>query len=147
MGWGGLVLEWASEFGGDIQGVAPRLAAGGSSGPPPAGKYLALAAESSSAPAASVLLSAAAVDAMLKMHAYAEGELLARIDQAADDGLITAELAGWSRPSQARAKATASTARPLAFTSGATEPCQSTTVPKTSKAITLILSATSFMTA
>lgn len=42
------------------------------------------------------MLSASAVDAMLKEKGYKEGSLYGRIDKAADDHLITKEMAEWA---------------------------------------------------
>jgi hypothetical protein len=42
------------------------------------------------------MLAASAVDAMLKGNGYTEGTLYARIEKAAEDHLITAEMAKWA---------------------------------------------------
>ena len=49
-----------------------------------------------SAPAGAVMLAASSVDAMLKEKGYNEGSLYARIGQARDDHLITADMAEWA---------------------------------------------------
>ena len=58
--------------------------------------YLNQASDSIHAPAGSVVLSAAAVDAMLKAKGYKDGSLYSRINKAADDHLITKEMAEWA---------------------------------------------------
>jgi len=58
--------------------------------------FLTQAIESTHAPSGAVMLSASAVDSMLKAKGYAEGSLFKRIDQAAADHIITAEMAAWA---------------------------------------------------
>ena len=58
--------------------------------------YLTQALNSLHAPAGSVMLSASAVDAMLKEKGYLEGSLYKRIDKAAEDHLVTQEMAKWA---------------------------------------------------
>jgi len=64
--------------------------------PPRAREFLTQAISSLSAPAGAVMLTASAVDAMLKDKGYKEGSLNSRIDSAAKDHLITAEMATWA---------------------------------------------------
>ena len=64
--------------------------------PARAREYLQQAISSISAPAGAVMLTASAVDAMLKDKNYKEGSLNTRIDKAAADHLITAEMAAWA---------------------------------------------------
>ncbi len=59
-------------------------------------EYLRQALNSLDTPAGSVILSASAVDAMLKAKSYKDGSLYSRIEKAADDHLITAEMADWA---------------------------------------------------
>jgi hypothetical protein len=54
------------------------------------------AQESLHAAAGAVMLCASAVDAMLKIKGYIEGSLYARIEKAAEDHLITADMAKWA---------------------------------------------------
>jgi len=61
-----------------------------------AGAYLSQAINTIHAPAGSVMLSASSVDAMLKEKGYTEGSLYARINKAAEEHLITAEMAQWA---------------------------------------------------
>jgi len=64
--------------------------------PAPADEYLAQALESLHAPAGAIMLAASSVDAMLKSKDYVEGSLYRRIDQAAEDHLITEGMAKWA---------------------------------------------------
>ena len=64
--------------------------------PSPAREYLKQAMDSGQAPAGMVMLAASAVDAMLKNKGYAKGTLYERIDQAAENHLITEEMARWA---------------------------------------------------
>ena len=64
--------------------------------PTRAREFLTQAISSLSAPAGAVMLTASAVDAMLKDKGYKEGSLNSRIDSAAKDHLITAEMAAWA---------------------------------------------------
>ena len=58
--------------------------------------YLEQAINSLSSPAGAVMLAASSVDAMLKERGLSKGNLNARIDQAASEHLITAEMAQWA---------------------------------------------------
>jgi len=58
--------------------------------------FLVQAIASQHAPAGAVMLTASAVDAMLKEKGYKEGNLYSRIDKAANDHLITKEMAAWA---------------------------------------------------
>ena len=58
--------------------------------------YLQQAIDSLHAPAGSVMLCASAVDAMLKAEGYKKGSLNQRIDKAAEDHLITRDMAKWA---------------------------------------------------
>lgn len=58
--------------------------------------YLKQALDSRHAPDGAVMLAAAAVDAMLKAKGYTKGNLYGRIEKAAEDRLITAEMAQWA---------------------------------------------------
>lgn len=59
-------------------------------------EYLTQAIESTHAPAGSIMLSASAVDSMLKAKGLKDGSLYSRIDKAAMDHIITAEMALWA---------------------------------------------------
>lgn len=59
-------------------------------------EYLSQALGSLGQPAGAIMLAASAVDAMLKVKGLTEGSLYARIDQAAKQHLITADMAKWA---------------------------------------------------
>ena len=59
-------------------------------------KYLLQASESLHAPAGAVMLAASAVDSMLKAKGYVDGTLYTRIDKAANDHIITGDMAAWA---------------------------------------------------
>lgn len=73
---------------------APRTVSGEI--PVRARQYLDEAARTLRAPSASLMVCASAVDAMLKEKGYKAGSLYARIEQAAKDHVITAEMADWA---------------------------------------------------
>lgn len=64
--------------------------------PPKAAAYLSQAIACIHAPAGAVMLAASSVDAMLKDKGYIDGSLYSRIEKAAADHLITAEMALWA---------------------------------------------------
>jgi hypothetical protein len=61
--------------------------------PPRVAHYLGQAQESISSPSASIVMSASAIDSMLKEKGLKEGSLFSRINLAADQGIITKDLA------------------------------------------------------
>jgi Domain of unknown function (DUF4145) len=67
-----------------------------SSIPDRARRYLEQARNCMHAPDGAVVLAAASVDAMLKEKKYTDGSLKARINKAAEDHLITSEMAAWA---------------------------------------------------
>ncbi len=62
----------------------------------PAKSYLQQTVDSIHAPAGAIMLCASAVDAMLKAKSYNDGNLYPRINQAAEDHLITQGMADWA---------------------------------------------------
>ena len=64
--------------------------------PDRAKEYLEQAINSMNAPAGAVMLAASSVDAMLKAKGLVEGSLYKRIKSAADNHLITQEMAEWA---------------------------------------------------
>jgi hypothetical protein len=64
--------------------------------PNSARRYLSPAIDTLHAPDGAVLLAASAVDAMLKARGLTEGSLYRRIDRAAEQHLITNEMAAWA---------------------------------------------------
>jgi hypothetical protein len=59
-------------------------------------EFLRQASESINQAVGSVMLSASAIDAMLKLKGYKDGSLYVRIDKAAEDHLITKDMAKWA---------------------------------------------------
>ncbi len=64
--------------------------------PDRARSFLSQARESLHAPDGSVMVAASAVDAMLKAKGFRDGSLYSRIDKAAEDHVITKEMAQWA---------------------------------------------------
>jgi len=95
---GGVVTGWAPEFPGFIEPlrVFPGEQQLDNSIPERARTYLNQARSTIHAPAGAVILAASSVDAMLKNKGYTEGSLYSRIDKAAEDHLITSEMAAWA---------------------------------------------------
>jgi DNA-directed RNA polymerase subunit RPC12/RpoP len=94
---GNLVLAY-SQAGPDAQvsGCFPETQEVEASIPERAREYLLQALNSLHAPAGAVMLGASAVDAMLKAKGYKDGNLYNRIEQAAKENLITADMAKWA---------------------------------------------------
>lgn len=59
-------------------------------------KFFQQALESRHAPDGALMLAASSIDAMLKDKGYTDGSLCARIGEARNDGLLTAEMEGWA---------------------------------------------------
>ena len=93
---GGLVMAWASKLGAQVQQIFPESGTVAKAIPERARAYLTQAVESLHAPSGAVMLAASAVDAMLKHKLYKDGSLYTRINKAADDHLITKEMAEWA---------------------------------------------------
>src|SRR5690606_25126268 len=64
--------------------------------PTKARSFLKQANETIHAPSGSIMLSASSIDAMLKVKGYKDGSLYKRIEKAAEDHLITKEMAKWA---------------------------------------------------
>src|SRR5712672_3170939 len=93
----GLVAAWATEPNAEVIEMYPRIDQELSDDVPvKARTFLEQAVESKSAPAGAVMLAASAVDAMLKAKKLTNGTLFSRIDQAAAEHLITADMAVWA---------------------------------------------------
>ena len=94
---GGLISAWAvggmgkaaQEFFPSAPGVSAEL-------PDRPRAFLTQAQESLHAPAGAVMLAASAVDAMLKLRGHTQGSLYSRIEQAAEQHLITSEMSKWA---------------------------------------------------
>lgn len=80
----------------EVEEVYPDVESVNVDVPSPAGDYLTQAIASRHAPAGAVMLAASAVDAMLKAKKYTDGSLYTRIDTAAAEHVITAEMAAWA---------------------------------------------------
>ncbi|MCP5347651.1 MAG: DUF4145 domain-containing protein [Gammaproteobacteria bacterium] len=95
---GKVVTAWMEHGDGqhDVQEVFPESTTVDDSIPGKARQYLEQALNSLGAPAGAVMLAASAVDSMLKEKGYTENSLYNRIDKAAEDGLITNEMAQWA---------------------------------------------------
>lgn len=93
---GGVVSAWAANHGHPIGGYHPTLDSIDLEIPERPRAFLKQASESMHAPAGSVMLAASAVDSMLKAKGYIEGTLYSRIDKAANDHVITQDMAAWA---------------------------------------------------
>ena len=93
---GGIVTVASNNWNEDILEQYPSGTDVDAAIPDRARAYLDQAINSLSAPAGAVMLAASAVDAMLKAKNFKEGSLYTRIDKAASEHLITAEMAVWA---------------------------------------------------
>ncbi len=96
-----MVLAWGqgttNTSGAIVLGTLPELSELSDVIPATARRYLYQAQESLHSPDGAVMLAANAVDAMLKAKGYQDGRsLYSRIKAAADDHLITADMALWA---------------------------------------------------
>ena len=92
----GVVLAESTESDGVITRMDPEPEVVDESIPEQAQEFLRQALDSLNAPAGAVMLANSAVDAMLKDKGYKKGFLKPRIDQAAEDHLITPQMAEWA---------------------------------------------------
>lgn len=93
---GSLVTAWALDFGYQVIQIFPESQSVDELIPERPRTYLHQAIESLHSPAGAVMLAASSVDSMLKLKEYKEGGLYVRIEQAAKDHLITADMAKWA---------------------------------------------------
>ena len=93
---GGAILATSDIAGSAIIAMYPSGTEVDENIPETAKNYLKQALNSLHAPAGSVMLSASAVDAMLKAKGYKEGSLYNRINKAAEEHIITNEMAKWA---------------------------------------------------
>jgi hypothetical protein len=93
---GGLVTAWAYHIGHPVMEFFPESPTVDDEIPDRPKAYLQQALESLHAPAGAIMLCASAIDAMLKIKGYDSGSLYERIDTAANDHLITQEMARWA---------------------------------------------------
>jgi hypothetical protein len=93
---GGLVTAAAQAQGEIVSEFYPHTGTFDNSIPEKARNFLVQCAETIHSPSASIVMAASAVDAMLKLKSYKEGGLHSRIVKAAEDHLITKEMAAWA---------------------------------------------------
>lgn len=93
---GGLITAASSSASGHVTEIYPSGIELDDSIPEKASAFLSQAIDTIHAPAGSVMLSASSVDAMLKSKGYLEGSLYDRINKAAEDHIITQEMARWA---------------------------------------------------
>lgn len=79
-----------------IRGIYPDISTISDSIPQKPRELLRHAQNSLHAPPGAIMLCASAVDAMLKLRGYKDGNLYQRINKAAEDHLITTEMAKWA---------------------------------------------------
>lgn len=93
---GGAVTAYSSVTSTQVIKIYPDVESVNDSLPIKVKTYLQQAIDSTFAPAGSVMLCASAVDAMLKEKGLTQGSLYTRINKAAKDGLLTAEMSTWA---------------------------------------------------
>ncbi|MDQ1560005.1 MAG: hypothetical protein QOD32_3065 [Pyrinomonadaceae bacterium] len=93
---GGIVTASSPTAGGLVSEIYPSQVEVDDSLPVTAKSYLEQALNSMHAPAGAVMLAASSVDAMLKAKGYKDGSLHSRINRAAEDHLITSDMATWA---------------------------------------------------
>lgn len=91
-----MITAAARKEGDEVTYTSPRLSEIDQDITRTAREYLTQAVQSLHAPAGAVMLAASAVDAMLKEKGYTAGSLNARIEEAKEAHLITAEMAEWA---------------------------------------------------
>lgn len=93
---GGVVSAWSIQHGQEVVEHFPESTSIDVDIPERPQAYLKQAHESLHAPAGAVMLAASAVDAMLKLRGYMQGSLYARIEKAAEDNVLTTDMAAWA---------------------------------------------------
>ena len=93
---GGVVTAWAGSHNQEVQEHFPRALQVEEDIPDRPRAFLQQAHESLHAPAGAVMLAASAVDAMLKLKGYSEGNLYSRIEKAVAEHIITNDMAMWA---------------------------------------------------
>ena len=93
---GGAVIATAQRMEGDVVKVYPQRDEVSAAIPPRPRTFLTQAIDSLHAPSGAVLLAASSIDAMLKTKGLSEGSLYSRIDRAAAEHIITADMAKWA---------------------------------------------------
>jgi len=90
------VIAWSINFNAEIVEYFPQTHKVDEDIPDRPRTYLQQAKESLHAPAGAVMLAASAVDSMLKLKGYTDGNLYSRIEKAATDNVITKDMAAWA---------------------------------------------------
>lgn len=93
---GGLITAFAVDRNAPVRETYPFATKIDDSIPQTAKSYLNQALNSLHAPAGAVMLAASAVDSMLKAKEYKDGSLYERINKAAQEHLITDDMAKWA---------------------------------------------------
>ncbi|MFP7754144.1 DUF4145 domain-containing protein [Thermodesulfobacteriota bacterium B35] len=93
---GGVVTAYSMKNSNQVKAIYPPPLEVDEMLPERARQYLEQAINSINAPAGAVMLAASAVDAMLKAKGLKEGSLYTRIKKAAEEHLITEEMAQWA---------------------------------------------------
>lgn len=93
---GSVILAASGSQNGVVCEIYPSILNIDNSIPTKAKTYLSQALQSLHAPAGAIMLCASSVDAMLKEKGYREDTLNNRINKAAEDHLITKEMAQWA---------------------------------------------------
>jgi len=93
---GGAIVATAPAVNAEITEIYPVPRELSDDLPPRVREYLGQAVNSLSSPSGAVMLAASAVDSMLKAKSLTEGTLYTRIDKAAEDHLITPDMAKWA---------------------------------------------------
>lgn len=93
---GGVVTAWSVKPSQEVIQIFPEPQAVQDDIPSKPKAFLEQAIASIHAPAGAVMLAASSVDSMLKIKGYTDGSLYRRIEKAADDHLITNEMAAWA---------------------------------------------------
>lgn len=93
---GGVVIAWATKPGQEVMQIFPEPQTVDDDIPEKPKAYLKQAIASIHAPAGAVMLAASSVDSMLRIKGYSDGTLYKRIEKAAEDHLITEEMAAWA---------------------------------------------------
>jgi hypothetical protein len=88
--------EGAPEGNPQIVQIYPDIWEVGELVPESVSNYLTQAHRTLASPDASVVMSASSIDAMLKDNGLTEGSLYKRIDQAANNGILTQKMADWA---------------------------------------------------
>lgn len=93
---GGVIIAASDNASGSVTELYPSQIEVDESLPDKAKAFLNQSIESLHAPSGAIMLAASAIDAMLKIKGYKEGNLNSRIDKAKDEHLITEGMSIWA---------------------------------------------------